>query len=180
MPVNSRKKQGKKAQKQQRPQRTKKMSGGVDWSFSGFWKSITGVKDNINETAEQFSKVKKDIQENINALNKSLNEVMPLLNKCSASLKIDSAPMMAPTGLGVGPAPTVAAPAVAAPAAVAAAPMNKDAQDMMMPGRQLPRNDLEMDSDMNPDRPFMGGAKKTRKILEKYKKDKKNKKHKMD
>jgi len=174
MPVNSRKKQGKKAQKQQRPQRpqrTKKMSGGVDWSFSGFWKSITGVKDNINETAEQFSKVKKDIQENINALNKSLNEVMPLLNKCSASLKIDSGPMIAPTGLGVGPAPAVAAPAVAAPAAVAAAPaapMNKDAQDMMMPGRQLPRNDLEMDSDMNPDRPFMGGAKKTRKKLEKY------------
>ena len=175
MPVNSRKKQGKKAQ---RPQRTKKMSGGVDWSFSGFWKSITGVKDNINETAEQFSKVKKDIQENINALNKSLNEVMPLLNKCSASLKIDSGPIIAPTGLGVGPAPTVAAPAVAAPAAVAAAPMNKDAQDMM-PGRQLPRNDLEMDSDMNPDRPFMGGAKKTRKKLEKYKTDKKNTKHKM-
>jgi hypothetical protein len=78
----------KKQKQEKRGKKSKKITGGSDlWTkLKNFF---TGAKDNINETAEQFSKVKTAIQQNITTLNKSLNEVLPLLDKCSAALKVD-------------------------------------------------------------------------------------------
>ena len=74
---------------------TKKMRGG--YPFSGFFSSIGnyftsfgGVKKDINTTAEKFGEVKTEIQKNITELNKSLNNVLPLLDDCSKSMNTAS------------------------------------------------------------------------------------------
>lgn len=85
MPDKSRK----KPKQEKRAKGSKKIRGGVgndENMLTKFWNFITGAKKDINATAEKFSKVKTEIQQNISALNKSLNEVMPLLDECSSSL----------------------------------------------------------------------------------------------
>ena len=86
--------------------RSKKMSGGERTWGQWFASFMPGVKKDINETANKFSKVKTDIQTHITALNRSLSEVMPLLEECKTS--INSAAEAAGAGAGAGEQPPAA------------------------------------------------------------------------
>jgi len=72
---------------------TKKVKGGFPNPFSGifsgignFWSSISGVKKDINTTADKFADLKAEIEKHITALTGSLNNVKPLLDACGASI----------------------------------------------------------------------------------------------
>jgi len=78
---------------------TKKVKGGtnpiLDF-FSGIGNYFGSVKKDINTTADKFASVKAEIQKNIAELNKSLNDVLPLLDDCSKSM--NSAKQIAAAG----------------------------------------------------------------------------------
>jgi hypothetical protein len=71
---------------------TKKVKGGENFLstigsyISNFVPSFLSVKKDINTTADKFAGVKAEIQKNIAELNKSLNDVLPLLDDCSKSM----------------------------------------------------------------------------------------------
>lgn len=76
---------------------TKKLKGGTIFDFFSNIRSYFGsVKKDINTTADKFAGVKAEIQKNIAELNKSLNDVLPLLDDCSKSM--NSAKQIAAAG----------------------------------------------------------------------------------
>ena len=117
--------------------RSKKMGGGERTWSEWFASFMPGGKKDINETANKFSKVKTDIQTHITALNRSLSEVMPLLEECKTSITSAAA---ATKAAGAGEQPPAAdrpsqfalpAPAPPAPAPPApTAPQEPPTDDM--------------------------------------------------
>lgn len=88
--------------------RSKKISGGERTWGQWFASFMPGVKKDINETANKFSKVKTDIQTHITALNRSLSEVMPLLEECKTSINSAAEAAGAGAGAGAGEPPPAA------------------------------------------------------------------------
>jgi hypothetical protein len=92
-------KKGKRKHRVDKEIGTKKVKGGtnpiLDF-FSGIGSYFGSVKKDINTTADKFAGVKAEIQKNIAELNKSLNDVLPLLDDCSKSM--NSAKQIAAAG----------------------------------------------------------------------------------
>ena len=118
--------------------RSKKMGGGERTWSEWFASFMPGGKKDINETANKFSKVKTDIQTHIAALNRSLSEVMPLLEECKTSITSAAAATKA-AGAGEQP-PAADRPLQAQYADGAAAPLPAPQEPPERQERQPPPN----------------------------------------